>query len=267
MNPFVRDDVMPSWWANSIQKFLAVQTANFVIRRKAGVPTTIEVAAGADDKAAVIAVDGKWRWNEATVSRAHPGGGAGTYDIFVTAAANDITNSPDPGSDHTSYAFGLAIVAHNATPAVVAGVVDIFDKVGELTWDGAQVASIRQSRGDVPGDGTIELSAAASSLVNAFLGIDDQSVPRRLKWWPNVNPPAGLGGSFPSTTSWTFAHGEGTDPVVAWGNGRTVAIQERGGVVGALVVNVLHDATNIQVFASAVGTSNNGFGCDIFAIF
>lgn len=148
MNTFVRDDVMPSWWANRIQQFISTLSSNLLLSLLDA--THIQIVAGADDAAAVTSIDGKWRWNEATVTRAHPGGGAGQYDIFVTAAANAIDNSPAPYSDHTAYAFALAIVAHNATPPVVAGVVDIFDKIGECTWDGAAITAIQQTRGRAP---------------------------------------------------------------------------------------------------------------------
>jgi hypothetical protein len=98
---------------------------------------------------ASIAIDGRWRYNTTTVQRAHPGGAAGVYGVFVTAKANSIVNSPAPNTDATDYSFALAIVAGSGTPSIVAGSVDIFQRVGELSWDGVRVTRVRQFVGDV----------------------------------------------------------------------------------------------------------------------
>jgi hypothetical protein len=136
MNPFIRDDVMPSWWANAIQRFIGGAAWGFEVSKLDA--TTIQVVAGADDGAAVIGILGKWRWNEATVSRA-VAGAAGTYDIFVTAKSNDIRDVPKKGTDFTDYSFSLAVVLAGSTPALNPGVVDIFRKVGSLVWSGAAI--------------------------------------------------------------------------------------------------------------------------------
>lgn len=146
MDTFVRDDVLPSWWANAIQRFISTLAVRFRVTRASD--TSVAVVASANDGAVTIAIEGKWRWIEATVSRAHPGGAAGAYPLFVTAADNDIVNLPDPGTDNTPYAFALAITAPGNTPPIVAGVVDIFREVGTVLWDGAQIVGIRQSVGD-----------------------------------------------------------------------------------------------------------------------
>lgn len=139
---FARDEVLPSWWANAVDLFLSTRASGFTITHDA---THVTVAAGADDQAAVVSVGGAWRWIEAPLTRAHPGGGAGTYLIFVTAAATDIVGTPAPYTDDTNYAFSLAITATGDTPTIVAGVVDLFRQVATCDWDGAQITRVDQS--------------------------------------------------------------------------------------------------------------------------
>lgn len=180
--PFVRDDILPSFWANAIQRLLSNYVApNFRLTQQDA--THVQVVAGANEDAAVIVIDGNWRWNEATVSRAHPGGAAATFDVFVTAKANAIVNAPAPFTDNTDYSFALAIVAAGATPPIVAGTVDLFRKIGELTWDGAAITSVTQLVGVTPADVTqaefdagiagrqpldSDLTAIAAVLTTAF---------------------------------------------------------------------------------------------------
>lgn len=144
---FARDEILPSWWANRIQDRIAA--ARFRLRRVSA--TTIEAVAGANDEASGLNVQGQWRFRETNVQRAHPGGAAGTYLVFVTAKAQAISNSPLPNTDNTDYAFDLAIVADGTTPAIVAGTVDVYRRVGRLTWDGAAITSLVQEVGSVGG--------------------------------------------------------------------------------------------------------------------
>jgi hypothetical protein len=145
---FAREDVIPSWWANAQMQALGTLAHGFTLRR--ATTTTIEVPAGAGDLAAVIAVDGKWRWNEATVNRIHPGGAAGLYRVWVTALENDIINVPDPGTDVTDYAFDLAITAVGVEPAIVPGTVEIFREVGSIRWDGDEIVAVTPFVGAIP---------------------------------------------------------------------------------------------------------------------
>lgn len=140
---FARDDVLPSYWPNNLQKFLSSAVVNFRLRQVAGSETTVEVPASGSE-ASAIALNGPIRFNTATVSRAHPGGAAGTYPVFVTAKANDIRNAPLPYSDFTDYSFALDIEAPGGTPAIVAGVVDMYRQVGEVVWDGVRITAVRQ---------------------------------------------------------------------------------------------------------------------------
>lgn len=137
---FIRDDILPSWWANAIQRFIGVGAFGFRLAQDSD--TIISVPAGPDDEAAAIGIDGRWRWNEATVTRAHPGGPAGEYPIWVVTAANDVDNVPEAGTDNTDYAFDLRITAPEVEPALLPGTVDHFRQVGVAVWDGDRITSL-----------------------------------------------------------------------------------------------------------------------------
>lgn len=181
---FVRDDILPSYWANAIQQFLSGLSAGFRVERQS--VTTVRVPAAGGRSA--IAVDGKWRWRDTDVSRA-VAGAAGTYDVFVVALDEDVTNVPDPFTDNTDRSFDLRIVADGTTPAVAPAdpAVEIFEgPVATLVWDGAAITSFEQLRRPITGaqletgafsgtdllvtraaDGTVALAIAAGAIVNA----------------------------------------------------------------------------------------------------
>lgn len=142
MHPFARNEDLASYYMSAIGRALSVLASQFqVVKLDA---THVQVPAAADAGAAVVSVGGQWRWVEAALTLAHPGGAAGTYPLFVTAANNDISSTPDPFTDDTNYAFAIAIDAPGATPAIVAGVVDVFRHVADIVWDGAAITRVRQ---------------------------------------------------------------------------------------------------------------------------
>lgn len=106
--------------------------------------THVQVTASAAVGAAVVGIQGRWRWMEATVSRAHPGGSAGSYDIFVVAADNKIDSTPAPGTDNTNYAFDLRVLKAGETPTIVKGTLDIFRKIGSCEWSGTEITRVDQ---------------------------------------------------------------------------------------------------------------------------
>lgn len=167
---FVRNGILPSWWANAIQKRLSVGHSNFRIV-KASNGTVLQVAAGANQAAVVIDVNGNWRWNEATVVQAG-GGAAGTYDVFVTARANQIDSNPQPGTDHTLRSFKLAILPEGQTPPIVSGDVDIFRLVYKAKWDGAKFTALVPLINAVPEDGVrnAEVASDAGILPSKIAG-------------------------------------------------------------------------------------------------
>lgn len=141
MQTFVFEDPLPSWLMDALQEIVSTDTGNILLRVFNS--TTIEVPAGSGSAQAGLSIDGFWRYNSATVQRAHPGGAAGAYDIFVTASNNNIVNTPHPGTDITVYAFGLDIKTAGATPTIVPGTVDRYRLVGQLTWDGSAITDLR----------------------------------------------------------------------------------------------------------------------------
>lgn len=141
---FVRDDVLPSYWANAIQQMLGSGAFNFYAT--AASATSVSVLGGAALAAltgsvrAAIAVDGKWRWRDSTVSRAVPALPPGTLNVYVVALDNDITNVPDPFTDETDYSFDIRI--GTAPPALEPGVFDIVQgPVAVFDWDGAAIVT------------------------------------------------------------------------------------------------------------------------------
>lgn len=144
---FIRDEILPSWWANAIQVPLSALAPNFHVRRLNA--TTLRVPAGAGSAVAAISIEGLWRWSEANVDVSHPGGAAGLYRVFATAVENDIVSTPDPNTDLTDYSFGLSIRPDGSTPNIVAGVVDVFTEVATVQWDGSAITAIAQSRNSV----------------------------------------------------------------------------------------------------------------------
>lgn len=160
--PFVRNDLLPSWWANAVQKFLSGLSGNVVATKIND--TTVEVWAGADEDAAVLTVDGRWRWRETPVQRAHPGGAAGVYVLWATAADNSVNSTPLPGTDHTVYAFDLAI-----TSGAAPGGVALARKIANVIWDGVKITGVNMLLG--PGAAGAAVRRARVDRVAAQAGI------------------------------------------------------------------------------------------------
>jgi|SRR5919106_792768 microcystin-dependent protein len=162
---FARDEVFPSYFPNAVQAFLSTVVSQLRLRPVNA--TTIEAVASAGDGLAAIGIDGNLRYREATVQRSHPGGVAGTYDVFVTATEDDIRATPAPFSDFTNYAFDLGIVASGGSPPIVPGTVDVHRKVGELQWSGTAITELRQLVG--VDDATMPLQPTSRAAFEAAL--------------------------------------------------------------------------------------------------
>jgi microcystin-dependent protein len=143
MATFTRDGPFPSYFANALAKVLSLSGAGVTLQLVD--PTHIQLPAGANDSAAILAVQGQWRWVESTLGPiAHPGGAAGIYPVYAVASANNISSTPNPYTDDTSYAFGLQILAPGVTPTIVAGTVDIYRKIGNAHWSGSAITRLDQ---------------------------------------------------------------------------------------------------------------------------
>jgi hypothetical protein len=137
-------DPFPADFPNALGQFLSTAAIEFVVRIKASDATVLEVPAGTGNDQVGIGVEGRWRYNSATVERASPGGGTPrTLDVYVTGTDNVFVSGPDGEVDNTDYAFALAIVEHNATPAGVA----IKRLVATATWDGTKFTDVSQVAG------------------------------------------------------------------------------------------------------------------------
>jgi hypothetical protein len=97
--------------------------------------TTLRLLAGVGNDQVGVMINGRWRYNQLTVTTAHPGGSAGAYDVYVTATDNVFLN---PGQvvevDSTNYAFGLSIKPVGTTPTTT-----LWRKVGGVYWNGTAI--------------------------------------------------------------------------------------------------------------------------------
>lgn len=148
MHDFARSERLPSYFMNRIQDFLSGARTEFNLQLKDAVtvrvvPTTLA------EEICCICIQGRWRFRETAVERVHPGGGAGTYDIWAVATDQKVVEAPKPFTDETDYSFDLRITAHNVNPAGAG--VEIFERVGEVEWDGKEITALRQTLGAVSG--------------------------------------------------------------------------------------------------------------------
>jgi len=141
---FPRGSELPSFYMNALAEFISTQVSNFRLTLLNS--TTIQVVAGTVDDLVAIGIDGQWRYNTATVTR-NVSGTAGAYDVFVTAAATSVSNSPQVFTDNTNYSFALSVVAAGGSPTIVPGSVDIHRKVGNLVWSGTAITALFQTVG------------------------------------------------------------------------------------------------------------------------
>lgn len=145
---------LPDAWVEPIQEFIATQaSANFAVALAN--PTTIQIVAGADNDQVSVGISGKWRYNTATKQRAHPGGAAGTYDVWVVTADNNYA-AGTPEVDNTDYSFDLRIVAGGAaSPATGSGATAFARKVATVAWDGAAITKVTNLLGRLSGSDAI----------------------------------------------------------------------------------------------------------------
>ena len=135
---FEPHDDLPADYPNALGEFLGSAAHNFRVIVSPGDATVLQVVAGPDNNQVAVAVNGRWRYNTSTVSRASPGGAARSLDVHVTASDNLFAAGDGYEIDNTDYSFALALVETGAVPA---GVV-LSRKVGTAAWDGAQFTSV-----------------------------------------------------------------------------------------------------------------------------
>ena len=120
--------------------------------------TTVQVVAGTGDDQVGVAIDGRWRYRSTSTTAAHPGGAAGTYDVFVCGSDNSFALGT-PTVDNTTYAFTVEIKAQGNTPSTA-----IHRKIGEVDWDGAAITALRVLGGTRRDDAPIVPTAPLATI-------------------------------------------------------------------------------------------------------
>lgn len=144
---FARNTVFPSWFANRIQDIISAAQTELTLRLKSdGSETIVEVAPDEPTGLAAICIQGRWRFNSATVERTVPGNG--TYIIWAVAYDNVINNTPDPYTDHTDYTWTLRMTT-GANPSGTG--VEVFEPIGVCVVAGGKVTTLRQTANEVSG--------------------------------------------------------------------------------------------------------------------
>jgi hypothetical protein len=147
LHEFKREERLPSYFANRIQDFLSAARTDLRLTRKSA--TEVEVAPVGPYNIAAIAIQGLWRFRTTAVARAHPGGVGGTYHVWAVATKQKVVETPKPFTDETDYSFDLRITAAGAEPSGEG--VDVFAKIGEIAWSGAEITALAQTYNGVTG--------------------------------------------------------------------------------------------------------------------
>lgn len=134
--------------------------------------TTVQAVASGDNDLQAVAIQGRYRWVDRTVTAGHPGGARATYDVYVTASDNDFTLG-ESTVDETDYAFGLTIRAAGNPPTTA-----LYRKVAEVDWSGTAITALRhlvgQRRDSAPINPTAPIASFTPLRVRAASG---QSAP------------------------------------------------------------------------------------------
>jgi microcystin-dependent protein len=127
--------------------------------------TTVEVPAGTGNDQVGLTLSGRWRYNVAAVQATHPGGAAGTYNLWATGSDNVFVPGT-PETDSTVYAFALQILAVGATPGTA-----LSRLIGTVQWNGSGI------------QGVTPISAGPVRVVDGTPTIDaDAVLPGDLVW-------------------------------------------------------------------------------------
>lgn len=165
---YARNEILPSYEIDVGARHTANLASNFHLEIAYGAPSTaLHIPAqSTNGEAAVISIANLRRYLEGGgISASHPGGSAGTYDVYVTCHNDSITSTPSPNTDITDYTFGFVIRPAASPPTGV----DQYRKVGTCEWSGTAITQVNQTVGDTQPFQT--LAPAATS---------DQEVPLRI---------------------------------------------------------------------------------------
>jgi hypothetical protein len=169
---FARTAVFPSYFANRFQEFLAAAHTGLALTKEDA--THVRIVPDPATGLAACAIQGRWRWVESTINRI-VSGGAGTVTVWACAADESVDNTPDPYTDHTDYSFSIRITT-GANPTGFA----IFEKIGEVDWDGAAITAVRQTYGRVNPErlDAVPLSGLAGGAAGKIIVCNAAGVPQ-----------------------------------------------------------------------------------------
>lgn len=153
--PLDRGDPAIEPFFDAVQEVLGASAPSFYLTVLNS--TTIRAVGGTENALNAIAIEGRYRWRTTTVDAAHPGGAAGTYDVWVTGSDNSFTSVPT--EDKTVYAWGLSILATGGSPGTA-----ISRKVAEVEWSGTAITALRHLTGVRRDDAPVFAQAPIAAL-------------------------------------------------------------------------------------------------------
>ncbi len=133
---FAPQDRLPATWTDAIEELVgAYLSPNFRLERASA--STLRIPVSGDQVSA--AVDGKWRWVTTSVTAAHGGGGAGTYNIYLTTGPNAFSTDVDGfEADDTVHDFGMKLgVVPSGSGSETHSVL-----IGAYLWDGTTITAV-----------------------------------------------------------------------------------------------------------------------------
>jgi hypothetical protein len=162
---FAPGDPAPADWPDSLSEFIGSLAQGFLITIGSD-PTTLQVVAGPDNDQVAIAINGRWRYNTATVTAASPGSGtARSLDVWVTATDN-VFISGSTETDDTDYSFALVVVESGASPV---GAV-LSRKVGSAVWSGSVFTGVTQTVDAPPAHASTHSTGGSDPITPGAIG-------------------------------------------------------------------------------------------------
>jgi hypothetical protein len=159
--PFARNQRFPSFWVNAIQEWLSSMPGSLHLVQVDG--TTVGVDPDPSLGRVGLPIQGRWRYRDTSVTRS-VSGAAGTKSVWAVALDTDVDDTPDPATDHTDYSFDLRVTT-GADPSGAG--VEVFQKIGEVTWDGSAITQVRQTLSPISREMLALLPGGTYSITNA----------------------------------------------------------------------------------------------------
>lgn len=167
-------DPVRAWWTDAVQELLSGGAFNFQLTKQSNTVVRIPVLTTNLPAGIVIpkpdGSKGLFRWRTTNLDLAHPAGGAGLYDIYVTAPTdNVITTASGIETDASDRTFSGAIRVAASVPTGVVG----YRLVGQTVWDGAAIVGIVPA---IPGAFLLG-TAAGQALPGDHTSVTNQRTP------------------------------------------------------------------------------------------